>query len=436
MNLRNYRFNLGSFEMQTLFGLLRFILLLGIIWSCGTIGTSVLHNIDPWDNALWYREKLPFIFDYVPDQVLLILGDIFNSTRLKYMLTPLAASVLLFIAGANYVKDVYALKQFKPALNYVMSSMFGIFAAFLGFDYPRIVLDKTTVDDPGIAENLLRKIGGPGMALVEPGNAVVFRYLRGPGEPIIGANHFMAPFETIGTLIDLDEQQGDKDEITAMSRDGIVVTLKDVHIRYRLKLEVQDGKPVQRTISRPYPLSPDAFRNMISNLSINPDGSVDKWNVAVERLIVGNITDFIASHNIDYLTAPRNDATNPRIELRNEFFLARTQRALENLGAELLWIDVGHWEIVQDAVDEKRTALWASEWIGDAAVTRAYSEAIRQAYHDLGRAQAQAELILSIADALQTAGVEGNSRENIRRLLLARTAQVLDSLGDSTENRG
>jgi hypothetical protein len=243
----------------------------------------------------------------------------------------------------------------------------------------------------------------------------------------------MAPLETIAQVIDLDEQQGDKDEITAMTRDGIMVTLRDIHMRYRIKQELREGKPAKKTIDDPYPLAPDALQNMLYNLSVNFDG-LDKWNIAVERATVGAITDFIAAHTIDYLTAPRSGTPNPRIELLNELTYSGTQKALENLGAELLWIDVGHVDINQEGIDEQRTNLWASEWIGDTAVSKAYGMAIRQAYHDLGRAQAQAEIILSIADALRAANADGNSRENIRRLLLARTAQVLDSISESKDN--
>jgi hypothetical protein len=202
-------------------------------------------------------------------------------------------------------------------------------------------------------------------------------------------------------------------------------------MRYRIKQEVRDGKPAKKTLDEPYPLAPNALQNMLYNMTVSAQGP-DKWNVAVERAIIGGITDYIAEHTIDYLTAPRNGTPNPRIELNNDLFYKSTQLALDNVGAELLWVDVGHMYIFFEAIDEQRTNLWASEWIGDAAVSKAYSQAIRQSYEELGRAQAQAEMILSIADALRTANIEGsNSRENLRRMLLARTAQVLDSI-----NRG
>jgi len=86
-------------------------------------------------------------------------------------------------------------------------------------------------------------------------------------------------------------------------------------------------------------------------------------------------------------------------------------------------------------VDDKRADLWASEWISATTVAKASTESIPQAYQELGRAQAQAELILSIADSLRTASIDGAPRDNIRRLLLARTAQMLDRIEGRKEDQ-
>jgi hypothetical protein len=85
-------------------------------------------------------------------------------------------------------------------------------------------------------------------------------------------------------------------------------------------------------------------------------------------------------------------------------------------------------DITRTEIDDQRANLWASDWIGDVKVSRAYGQAIHQAYEELGRAQAHAEMILAIADSLRTANIDRNSRDHVRRLLLARTAQVLDSI--------
>jgi hypothetical protein len=423
MNREKNNFSLGSEDAQNLFALVRMLIFFAILWAFGAYCSTNFHGVDPRDVAQSYRDVVPLVFGWWPEWLLVFIGAAVNPYGLRYMIAPLAAMIMVIIAGANYVQDVYALKKFRQALEYVLASMFGI-------GFPMLTLDTKNPETDKKEINLIEKIGGPGYVMVEPGNAAIFRHLREPGLSLVAATHFLAPFETLAQLIDLDEQQGDKDEITAMTRDGIKVVLRDIHMRYRIKQEMRDGKPAKKSLSEPYPLAPKALDNMIYNMTVNADG-IDKWNVAIERTIIGSVTDYIAEHTIDYLTAPRNGTPNPRIELNNELFMSGTQKALENNGAELLWIDVGHIDILPEGIDDQRTNLWASQWIGDTTVTQAYTEAIHQAYHDLGRAQAQAEMILSIAEGLRSTGVDPQSRENVRKLLLARTAQVLDAISST-----
>jgi len=74
-----------------------------------------------------------------------------------------------------------------------------------------------------------------------------------------------------------------------------------------------------------------------------------------------------------------------------------------------------------------RQNLWAADWLGDARVTRELGLAKRQTYHELGRAEAQAELIVAIAESLRLATNSLDPAENMRKILLVRTAQLLDT---------
>jgi hypothetical protein len=145
-------------------------------------------------------------------------------------------------------------------------------------------------------------------------------------------------------------------------------------------------------------------------------------------MIVGAITDFIAMNYIDYLTAPREGNRNPRIEIKNELFYRGIQTGLAGLGAELLWVDVGHVDIVDPAVDETRTNMWAAEWIDDAKSIRAFGDARKAAYQELGRAEAQAELIMGITDVVTKVAQETGGNFDIRKVLLMRTAQLLEAM--------
>jgi hypothetical protein len=86
---------------------------------------------------------------------------------------------------------------------------------------------------------------------------------------------------------------------------------------------------------------------------------------------------------------------------------------------------MGHFEAVDERVDEQFVETWGAKWLGNAKVKRAFGEAQRTSYLEIGRAEAQAEMLLSIIDALD--GVE-KSDENVRSIILSRTAQILDGL--------
>jgi hypothetical protein len=130
---------------------------------------------------------------------------------------------------------------------------------------------------------------------------------------------------------------------------------------------------------------------------------------------------------LDYLTAPRENQQDPRVEIRNSLLFGRTRGSLRELGAELLWVDIGHFAIDDEIVDETRQNLWAADWLGDAHVTRELGLAKRQAYQELGRAEAQAEIIVAISDALNIASNSIDPATNMRKILLVRAAQLMDA---------
>jgi hypothetical protein len=406
-----FEFDLGSSEFQNLFGLLRLILFFGILLYFGVNYSQRYDDVIPVELAARYKNLPPF--------VAIAFAAIINPSSLRYMILPLLATILMISAGAYYVKDMYALPSLSKAFHYILSSMFSLL-------YPKLIIDGGKRKLKKGETSLIDDVGGPGFVLIEPGSGAIFRHLRRPADTLVSTTHFVAPFETISQTIDLAEQQADRDQIPAITRDGIRVTLRDVHFRYMIMQQAP------RTIENAYPFAQDALWNRAFNLNVQSDG-LDKWNTAVERVIVGFITDFIASHSIDYLTAPRSDL-NSRREILSDLFASGARSALRRIGAELYWIDIGHLEIDDPLVDDQRAQLWASEWIGDTAVSRAYSDAIHQTYEELGRAQAQAELIMGISEAMRSVPMGPNTTANIRRILLARTTQLLDALAEKYQS--
>jgi hypothetical protein len=430
---RRLKLQVGEYDWQSLMGGIRlFVFGIFLVIAIGWFGSTQLDHINVPAIADLYREKI-WYFQHLPRSVLIVIASIFNWNSIRYMIAPVAAITCVLIAGAYYVQDIYALPTFEDGLKYVLASMFGV-------NYPVLVIDKGEVQNTKGKTNLIEKIGGPGFVVIEPGNAAMFRKLHGPTAAKVSEVHFLAPFEVLAQAINLDDQDGYKEAVNATTRDGIKVLLKDVHYRFRVRQETdQNGEPARRSLSNPYPFSQDAIRDLTFGQMVEKNGP-EPWRKAMDRMVTGAISDFIAEKSIDYLTAPRSNDFEPRFEMKQQLFIPDAKKRLANLGAELLWVDVGHIEIEDESVDELRTSLWSAEWAGDANVVRAYGDAVRQAYQELGRAEAQADLIMSISGALSDVEAESNAlgnenhtQENVRKILLTRTAQILDAMSKNSK---
>lgn len=420
---KRLKLQVGEYDWQSSMGCARlFIFGLLVIAVIGIIGGTRMDGINPRD-IVDENLRPNFFLRFLPDAVLIVIATIFNRHTFRYMIAPISAIISIIIAGAMYVQDLYALPNLKSALEYVLSSMFGL-------SYPTLSIDKGEKQIKKGEVNLVDKIGGPGFVMIEPGNAAMFRKLRGPSSAKLSETYFLEPFEKLAAAINLDEQHGTKEVVPAMTRDGIKVLIKDIHFRYRIKQEVVGGEPLRRSLENPYPFSEKAIQDMNLNLIVEKSG-LESWRAAVERSVTGIISDYVNSQPVDLLTAPRTNEVQPRLEINSKLFEDTMRNSLARLGAELLWVDVGHIEIEDESVDELRTNLWSADLAGDAAEVRAYGDAIRQAYQELGRAEAQADLIMSIAGALSEANLGENPKDNIRKILLARTAQLLNAMSDS-----
>jgi regulator of protease activity HflC (stomatin/prohibitin superfamily) len=269
--------------------------------------------------------------------------------------------------------------------------------------------------------------------LIDPGNVVLFERLHGPADVRSAGIHFVSRFEKIKDIVNLEEQIGEfkenEREIKAITKDGIPVTVKNVRFRYRLHPGRRYSGPVGRAWEDPYPFSVKAVLNMAYNRNVRADG-LATWEEAIKFALDTAISDFIRKNTIDQLVAPGLVGGDPRQTIRKALDSSDIRNRLRNLGAELLFYDIGHFEIPEKGVEEQRLSNWQAKWMGTANLIRSDAEAQRLAYQELGRAEAQAEMLMSIARGLQDAGLEdkGNSKENLQNIILMRTAQILEAL--------
>jgi hypothetical protein len=334
--------------------------------------------------------------------------------HIRYLVVPLGAFLIILLASARFIQDVYALEEYRSALRYVKASMFGL-------SYPGLLIQDGSEQLKEGQFNSIHEIGGPGYVSIQPGNAVIFRDLRSPSRVGITNSVFLRAFETISMIANLDDQHNHQDEIEAVTKDGIQVKLQDINYRFRII------STKHRTLENPYPFDLEALNKMAYNRAVSAKGLVD-WRTNVHTLVKSLLGDYINAHTLDYLTAPREEGQDPRREMR-EFMLNRSNtQPLQGIGADLLWIDVGHVDIVLPEIDAERERFWATEWVGDAEIKRAYGEAKSQAYQEIGRAEAQAELIMSIASSLDQSEIAHDTGKNLQYLLLGRIAQILDAV--------
>ena len=350
---------------------------------------------------------------------------------LRYLAIPLLVLVGVLVGGARFVQHTYGLKKFNLAVSYLL-------AVFMGLNYPILVIGDGKKQLRPNQENLIDIIGGPGHLIVQPGNVVVLENFRGKPRVLGAGRHFITRLETIKEIASLEERDAKVEKMTATTKDGIPVEVKDLRYRYRL-LRSPDltSEPAFAPASL-YSFSEEAALNMAYARSVN-EKEVTSWHFGVNQQIDTAVTDYIQQNFVDYLTAPVASGHDPRREIYDRIKSSAPRSRLRERGAELMWIDIGHFDIPDKQVAEQRITTWQAKWVGDANIVRAYGESQRLIYQELGRAEAQAEMLMSIVHALEDVGSGGNSQQHLRKVMLARIASLLDGMRDqvrSDENEG
>lgn len=340
----------------------------------------------------------------------------------RYWLVPPFILFYLLLAAARFVRLSYSLANLRSAFRYVWASLFS-------FNHPVLVIaeGKVQVDSLG-EQNLIQVIGGPGYLHIQPGNVVLLEGLDGRLRVLSAGRRFITRLERVKEVLSLEERYAHVEKIAATSRDGIEVVARDIRYRYRLESGLSAGDGLGRTPENPYPYSEQAVIRAVYNRSMGDSGLGD-WHTGVNAVVESLIADYIRQNLVDHLTAPIIQSEDPRGEIHRQFLSDSGRARFKERGAELLWIDIGHFETPEKQVAEQRVNTWQARWLGNANVIRAYGESQRMVYQEMGRAEAQAEMLMSIVHGLEDVAARGEPRQNIRALYLARIAQLLDAMG-------
>ncbi|HLE52837.1 MAG TPA: SPFH domain-containing protein [Anaerolineales bacterium] len=411
-------------------GYLRLLLIFLVTMFFMLLGRIAFEQIDVVAVTEGWVAHFPLL-QVVPPVLLRLSALLFSGRFLRYLYLPLAAFIGALLLGARYVQDTYQLPRFRLALRYIL-------ATFIGVGYPILTISEGKKKIEAGEINLLELVGGPGYLRIKPGNVALIENLTGPIRVLSAGLHFISRSELIKDTASLDDQHGFIERVPATTKDGISIEVRDIHFRYRLRTGQPPGVYARRTPTLQYPFSVEAVRDMAYNRAVSTTG-LAPWHTAVQSAVQGTITDHINQRRIDYLTAPSVEDGNPRLDIAELLNQVSTRERLRNLGVELLWCDIGHFDIPEPKPEEEekfkdpRSEKWGAKWAGSAAVERAYGDAQRLALQERGRAEAQAEMLMSILSALNDIPLVGDPSQNLRNVIMVRTAQILEALTEKLQ---
>jgi len=419
-------------------GRLRFWFFLATTAVVVLLGVYLFEDVDTTAIEESWRSRYPLNIIIQLSGSLVIRVCSFFYFGFRHMIIPVSIFSGVLFASAYYVQDVYELPSLRLALRY-------IYASFTGTNLPRLTIADGEKQTRKGEVNLIDTIGGPGYVNIKPGNVVLFESLRSPSSVRASKLHFISRFETIKEIVSLDDQHGFIEVLKAKTRDGIQLVVRDVHYRYRLRTGRRFGDHERRRAIKPYRYSIQAVKDMAYNRSVTTKGLSD-WHTTVRLAVEGAITDYVKSHKFDQLTAPNYEDEDPRSEISKKMMGTDVRGRLRKSGAELLWFDVGHFDVIElvseevevkRTIEEQRIDTWSARWDGDAMIIKAAGEGRRMSYEEVGRAEGQAEILSSIIKALEESGFDADDDpEKFRALVWMHVAQVLDRIAEEDQKQG
>lgn len=389
-----------------------------MILLLGSIGSLLIQDLDLPSIAAGLVSRNGLL-NLAPDFVLSFWALLTNSKRYYFIVT--AGVVFSLVIAARYLRDIYNLNSLGRGIRYLSTLLFA-------FPYPTLEVEdgKPKLVD-GKKESMLQKLGGPGFLVVQPGSVVILEKHNGEPKVCAAGVNFVEPFMKIREYVSLDDQHGYIEGVVATTKDGIQIRVKDVHYRYRLRTGRVYSDKARQDQNNPYPFSYQAVLNMYYGRSVSHTG-LTPWHNMVNFSVDGAITDYIRMNRFEDVSAPRADALDPRAEIEKRFNSSRTIESLRRIGAELIWVDMGQFEIVDDRIEAQLAEAWGAKWSGLTDVNRAYAEAKRQSNLMTGRAEAQAEMLISILGVFDEIEDWAEQDQAVRTIILTSTAQILDGL--------
>jgi hypothetical protein len=216
-------------------------------------------------------------------------------------------------------------------------------------------------------------------------------------------------------------------EVFALTKEGIPVSC-EADISFRIDDGTQDGYGQGQTTksidAAAYPYTEEAVLKAASSKWIREPDRDDPFMTWAGRVVIGfaegALRNILAEYRLDWLIAPpQPDQGHPREEicrrLREEL-----QRKVSAVGAKLLGVEIGEIQVkardedvskrLSDMISEQWLEAWQADWKARALTRGAEGEAelLRM---DAARIQAQAEMVITLTEGLQSAVLSQRATE-------------------------
>lgn len=263
--------------------------------------------------------------------------------------------------------------------------------------------------------------GGPVRLAIQGDTAVVterggrLTRVLGPG------SHALEAHERVWDTLDLRTQRW-VHEVRALTKEGIPVSC-DVDLCFRIDTSTASthGRRTRSARSRDLP-RPGSEQTVLRAATSQWIRAADQptptlnWAGRVVTLAENELRDIVATYRLDWLIrAPQPDQPHPRDEIRRHL-KDELEDKIGAVGAELLQIELGKIEVkvpqrespatdrvsqqLQELVSQQWVEAWNADWNARALASRAEGEA-ELLRIDAARVQAQAEMVIALAEALQ-----------------------------------
>jgi regulator of protease activity HflC (stomatin/prohibitin superfamily) len=296
-----------------------------------------------------------------------------------------------------------------------------LFTFTLGTNYPYYFVQDGEVETRVKGNPYGQFFAGPGIIITPPDHAAYVTdgiHVRGVFRPGLT---FTGRFDQEPKVLDLRSQLR-AFQVEALTRDGISVRVL-VFMPFRVHTAGREAR-----LRGAFPFRPGAVYDIVAGELVERHrrkeggGSKHEWDKSlVPTLVTPIVRDIIGKYSVDELCdIPERD---PRQEIVGEM-LKRVRPLLLERGIELVGGGISNLLPQDDDLMQRRLANWRTRW--EQRIMRMMSEgkAERTQQIELARAEAECEIVLRLAQAVEAGGANQRGTE------AAMALRFIDCLGE------